>query len=392
MHKSSHLAVLFLLALLNALNLVAARAETTHTVQPGETLSSIAARYIGNSAAFRELARVNNIPSPYRLSVGQKLRIPIPIPIPPTSRPESGSVMPLTPATLPIPTAPEETIDAQELSFIDVAGEVEVIRGGDAIRVDAGARARPGDSVRTGTFSRALLAGMGGERYIIGASTTILLTELNATYADRRVVARVDNGIFELMAPETPFLTRYLIETPTGSASFRFGRVRLEVTPPALTAISVFAGECLATVPRGGVTVPTDRGVLLNTTEPPPAPAPLPAPPGLSVETTAASAIVAAATQPGQRLEFELFRDPDLQRFVASRPTPTDAFGVGLARIELPPGRYWVLARAASRAGLSSPASTAGPVTITGIAGDRVGATSYRDIPPSPRTVAPAPR
>lgn len=360
MRKSSPFAVLFLLLLLNTFDHSAAYGETIHSVQAGETLSSIAARYFGTSAAYRELALVNNIQSPFRLRIGQKIRIPV------STAPAPPPASPPNPVILPIPAPPEDPVTAQELSFIDVAGTVEVIQGGASERVDAGARVRAGDSIRAGAYSRALLAGMGGERYIIGANTTILVRELTATYADRRVVMRVDNGIFEMMAPETPFLTRYLIETPSGTASLRFGRVRLEITPPALTAISVLSGECLATVPRGSVTVPAERGVLLNTTEPPPSPVPLPDPPGLSVETTSVSAILAAAAQSGQRLEFELFRDPDLQRFVAARSLLPDAYGVGLARMELPAGRYWVLARSSSRAGLAGTTSTRGPIVITG--------------------------
>ena len=50
-----------------------ARVESEYTVSRGDTLGAIARR---NGSTIRELARANNLRSPYRLSVGQKIKIP----------------------------------------------------------------------------------------------------------------------------------------------------------------------------------------------------------------------------------------------------------------------------------------------------------------------------
>jgi LysM repeat protein len=56
----------------------AAAAARQHTVAPGETLWSIAARYLGNGARWGEIARLNaaTLPNPNLIRVGQVLRIP----------------------------------------------------------------------------------------------------------------------------------------------------------------------------------------------------------------------------------------------------------------------------------------------------------------------------
>ena len=69
--------------------------DGTYTVQPGDTLSSIAAAF---GRDVRDLARWNNIDDPSRIRVGQTLRV-----MPPGS--ETAAVMPVTP-TAPAVTKP----------------------------------------------------------------------------------------------------------------------------------------------------------------------------------------------------------------------------------------------------------------------------------------------
>ncbi|NLX76896.1 MAG: LysM peptidoglycan-binding domain-containing protein [Clostridiaceae bacterium] len=56
----------------------AAAAEVIeHTVQRGETLSSIARKYYGSDAYYEKLGKYNNIPAPYNtISIDQKIKIP----------------------------------------------------------------------------------------------------------------------------------------------------------------------------------------------------------------------------------------------------------------------------------------------------------------------------
>jgi len=73
-------------------------APTTYTVQPGDTLSAIARRFLGPNGDWRVIANANGITDPGSLTVGQQLRIPrsgsttvSPSPTPsPTPSPSSG--------------------------------------------------------------------------------------------------------------------------------------------------------------------------------------------------------------------------------------------------------------------------------------------------------------
>lgn len=47
-----------------------------YTVKKGDTLAKIAARYLGSSKRWQEIAKLNGIRDPNRLTAGQKLRLP----------------------------------------------------------------------------------------------------------------------------------------------------------------------------------------------------------------------------------------------------------------------------------------------------------------------------
>lgn len=48
----------------------------TYTVRPGDTLSSIAARLLGNANRWREIAKLNDIRDPRNVKPGRKLKLP----------------------------------------------------------------------------------------------------------------------------------------------------------------------------------------------------------------------------------------------------------------------------------------------------------------------------
>lgn len=89
---------------------------TTHVVQPGESLGSIARRY-GVKAS--EIGAANNIADPKKLRAGQELTIPVPgakpakatpAPVPtPAPKPAAAPVTPMPTVTIP---APEQDLDA----------------------------------------------------------------------------------------------------------------------------------------------------------------------------------------------------------------------------------------------------------------------------------------
>ena len=52
------------------------RPDEWHIVKSGDTLSSIAADYLGDSGKYTELAKINGIANPDLIKVGQKIQIP----------------------------------------------------------------------------------------------------------------------------------------------------------------------------------------------------------------------------------------------------------------------------------------------------------------------------
>lgn len=88
-----------------ALTLQAAANSATHTVQKGETLATIAKRYNLN---WQDLAKLNKVASPYKLSVGQKLILSAgATPATVTTKPQPTTVV--TPQPVTVPSAPTIT-------------------------------------------------------------------------------------------------------------------------------------------------------------------------------------------------------------------------------------------------------------------------------------------
>lgn len=87
--------------------------STPYMVRPGETLGSIAQRFLGDSCEFYMLARFNKIKVPKQLSVGQTIRLPgrINVAAPPPSTPAPSPAPAPSAAVKPPPVAavPKET-------------------------------------------------------------------------------------------------------------------------------------------------------------------------------------------------------------------------------------------------------------------------------------------
>ncbi len=88
--------------------------SNTYTVQPGDTLSTIAKKTLGNSNRWREIAQINRITNPAILRVGMVLKIPSPTsPLasqpPKASTPSAPHPTPPPSSQPPIPTPPSIT-------------------------------------------------------------------------------------------------------------------------------------------------------------------------------------------------------------------------------------------------------------------------------------------
>ena len=92
------------------------RASRPYVVQPGDSYSTLAARYLGDSSEFLLLARYNGSTNPSLLRVGQTLRLPasaatVALPQQESAPPRAadapaGSALPIAPTTAPADASP----------------------------------------------------------------------------------------------------------------------------------------------------------------------------------------------------------------------------------------------------------------------------------------------
>jgi LysM repeat protein len=135
--------------------------EVRYTVQPGDTLSSIATRY---NVSVEDIMTANGLSNPNALSVGQELIIPIgglpsPTPVPPTATVPATPPTPIATVTSPAGGAALIKI-AYVLSPGDLADEAVVITNdGSPVRLDGWTLS--GAAGNTYTFP-SLVLGAGG--------------------------------------------------------------------------------------------------------------------------------------------------------------------------------------------------------------------------------------
>ncbi len=127
-----------------------------HTVQPGETLASIAAAY---GVPLADLIAANDIPDPNLIRAGQTLVIPgrwvTPTPAPPTAAPAEAA----GPSPTPIPRPVLPTLTPSGPPMVEIAG---VLGAGDLAREVVRLRNRGG----TVSLEGWTLSDASGDRYV----------------------------------------------------------------------------------------------------------------------------------------------------------------------------------------------------------------------------------
>lgn len=88
---------------------VLGRESFRYTVQPGESLSRIAQRFLGDVHLFYILARYNDIKVPRQLAGGQTIRVPGRAPVPGSAPPAAAAPVAPAPAPAPAPAAAAPT-------------------------------------------------------------------------------------------------------------------------------------------------------------------------------------------------------------------------------------------------------------------------------------------
>lgn len=111
------------------------RESFAYVVRPGDTLSKIAGRFLGDIYSFHILARYNNIKVPRQVGEGQTIRVPgkapamLAAPTPPTS----PSVV-AKPSAAPAPAAPTAATSNLEAALAAPAAETQVSAADAAFR------------------------------------------------------------------------------------------------------------------------------------------------------------------------------------------------------------------------------------------------------------------
>ena len=142
----------------------------TYTVRSGETLSSLAERFLGDRFRFYALARYNHLDTPRQAVVGQVLKIPGASPPPtaraprkPTPRPSDEALIAArvkeAPAPAPAPPPPRPAADPERAARLRAAA-LPLLGRGQAAKAAAllqeAARLDPGNALIRADLARAL--------------------------------------------------------------------------------------------------------------------------------------------------------------------------------------------------------------------------------------------
>jgi tetratricopeptide (TPR) repeat protein len=198
------------------------RESFPYVVKPGETLSRIAQRFMGDLYSFYLLARYNDIKVPRQLAGGQIIRIPGKAPPPEPRRPDPSPVAkPVTPEPAPTPplvptpvvaapTPASEPLPAERALRLAEAAE----RAGDldrAMNEYRRAGDQPGAATKAEQMRKQLVA-----RHTVSARTAFAKQDLDGTIGhwDRVLELDPNNETAKLERRKAMALKKRLEEFP----------------------------------------------------------------------------------------------------------------------------------------------------------------------------------
>ena len=247
----------FFLLLAFLLHVGAAPAETAanmpiwrYTVRPGDTLITIAERYLIDVGQWPAIQQANQVADPYRLLPGTVLRIP-------------AAMLRRTPATVTIATSNGALRWRRE--------------GGEWQLAATGQRLVSGSTLETLDNASALLSFADGSKLLLSPNSQLVFDALGAfaggLMVDTRL--RLQRGQSDIMAnPAQRAHQRLQIQTPAAQAVVRGTHFRLGVEHD-VTREETLAGLVGVSGAGRGVSVPHGRGTVARAGEAPIAPVPL---------------------------------------------------------------------------------------------------------------------
>jgi hypothetical protein len=198
-----------------------------YVVKPGDTLSTLAARYIAPEHDWRDLQRVWKVRDPRRLPAGQVLSIP------------RGWLR----------------WTAEEAQVVSVRGTVTLMSGRRTVPSTVGTVLREGAEIDTAANSFATLVLTNGSRLALPSQSHVTLSKLRKFAINSAIDYRflLDRGRVD--AKVTPLTDRsgnFIINTPLAMTAVRGTEFSAAFNPAQKeTATGVFAGETAISRPDG---------------------------------------------------------------------------------------------------------------------------------------------
>lgn len=211
---------------------------TFYTVQPGDTLSGIASRNLGNAGEWKRLRALNRIADPKALKPG---------------------------ATLHLPPPADDDTQAAEAEVVLVRGDVRVRtrRQAPAAPLATGARLPVGSIVETGASGLLTLRFADGSRMLVAPNSRLALTRLrrgvDGTVATRATLEAGDVESFVMRLRGVP--ARYEVTTPRLNLAVRGTVFRVQFDEQADEARAMVSeGEVKAANAFGETFIPAGSG------------------------------------------------------------------------------------------------------------------------------------
>ena len=320
----------------------AEEAEWLYQVEPGDSLSLIAKRYLQDITRWRQLQQRNGLGDPRKVPVGSTIKIPY--------------------AELkqqPVPA-----------TVLAVRGDVTRVENGSAIKtaLKQNDQVQSGDRVVAEKNSGATIVFIDGSSLRLMEESAVVFKSLRGQPDAKLATVQVllEQGRVETqVTPLKTKATRYEIITPTAQIGVRGTDFRVQAKGDAgVSTTEVLEGLVLASNTLGGEKIPKDFGTVIVAGKAPLPPIALLEAPSISNEINLgglqSSVLNWTATTNANQYRAQIALDKNFDQIMGEVVSTTNQADVG----HLPPGRYYLRVRAIDSHGLEGKSAYAS-VTIT---------------------------